>query len=156
MTTEDRGPATQVYQVFIRATPEKIWQAIRTPEFTKQYFHGSSVTVTDDRYTGRGPDGSIWVEGAVLESDPPKRLVHEWRSLYAPEQADEPASRVTWEIEPQDGGVCLLTTTHDHLEASPKTAKGVSGTGWITVLSGLKTLLETGTPLFAATAATTA
>ena len=82
--------------------------------------------------------------------------MHEWRSLYAPEQADEPASRVTWEIEPQDAGVCLLTATHDRLEASPKTAPGVSGTGWITVLSGLKTLLETGTPLFATTAATTA
>jgi uncharacterized protein YndB with AHSA1/START domain len=107
------------------------------------------VTVTDDRYTGRGPDGSVWVDGAVLESDPPKRLVHEWRSLYDEESAAEPASRVTWEIAPQDGGVCLLTATHDRLEGSPKTASSVSGTGWVTVLSGLKTLLETGTPLFA-------
>ena len=58
-------------------------------------------------------------------------------------------SRVTWEIEPQDGGYCLLTATHDQLERSPKTARSVAGTGWMMVLSGLKTLLETGEPLAA-------
>jgi uncharacterized protein YndB with AHSA1/START domain len=152
MTTGQQAPSTQVYQVFIRATPEKIWQAITTPEFSKQYFHGSSVTVTGDRYVGRGPDGSVWVEGAVLESDPPRRLVHEWRSLYSEESKDEPASRVTWEIDPGEGGVCFLTVVHDRLENSPKTREGVSGRGWTTVLSGLKTLLETGTPLFAVAA----
>jgi hypothetical protein len=56
-------------------------------------------------------------------------------------------SRVTWEIEPQDGGVSKLTLVHDQLENSPKTAASVSGAGWMFVLSGLKTLLETGEPL---------
>jgi len=73
--------------------------------------------------------------------------VHEWRSLYDPEMAREQPSRVTWEIEPQDGGYCKLTLTHDRLEGAPKTAASVSGPGWMFVLSGLKTLLETGSPL---------
>ena len=82
----------------------------------------------------------------MLEFDPPRRLVHEWRSLYDPELAAEEASRVTWEIEPQDGGYSLLTVMHDQLEGAPKTAESVAG-GWMCVLSGLKTLLETGEPL---------
>ena len=83
----------------------------------------------------------------MIEFDPPRRLVHGWRSLYDPELAAEDESRVTWEIEQQDGGVSLLTVVHDQLEGAPKTAAGVSGVGWMGVLSGLKTLLETGEPL---------
>jgi uncharacterized protein YndB with AHSA1/START domain len=66
--------------------------------------------------------------------------------LYDPEFAAEEPSRVTWEIEPQDGGFCKLTLVHDQLEGAPKTAESVAG-GWMLVLSGLKTLLETGEPL---------
>ena len=88
-----------------------------------------------------------WVDGEVLEADPPRRLVHTWRSLYDAEAAAEPHSRVTWEIERQEDGTALLTVVHDQLDESPKTAESVSGTGWIMVLSGLKTLLETGQPL---------
>jgi hypothetical protein len=73
--------------------------------------------------------------------------VHGWRSLYDPELAGEPESRVTWDIAPQEGGHCLLTVTHDRLDDSPRTAASVGGTGWSFVLSGLKTLLETGRPL---------
>jgi len=82
----------------------------------------------------------------VMETDgaPPHRLVHGWQSRYSPELAEEPESRVTWEIEPQEGGYCLLSVTHDQLDGSPKTAESVSGPGWMMVLSGLKTLLETG------------
>ena len=72
-----------------------------------------------------------------------------WRALYDPTTAAEPYSRVTWEIEPKDGGYSLLTVTHDRLEGAPKTAGSVAGTGWMMVLSGLKTLLETGEPLVA-------
>lgn len=67
--------------------------------------------------------------------------------MYDPETAAEPRSHVTWEIEPQENGTCLLTLTHDRLERSPLTAVRVSGRGWMHVISGLKTLLETGTPL---------
>jgi uncharacterized protein YndB with AHSA1/START domain len=146
--------ATQVYQVFIKATPEQIWEAITTPEFTVQYFHGSYVDSTWDPgapYNGWSTDRTqLWVDGEILESDPPRLLRHTWRSVYDAEAAGEPHSRVTWEIEARDDGTCLLRATHDRLEDSPKTAASVSGEGWMYVLSGLKTLLETGKPLAAA------
>ena len=142
----------QVYQVFIKATPEQIWEAITTPEFTGRYFHGSLVDSTFEPgapYNSWSPDRSqLWVDGVVEEADPPRKLVHTWRALYNPETADEEPSRVTWEIEPGDGGVSKLIVVHDRLEGAPKTATSVSGAGWMHVLSGLKTLLETGEPLF--------
>jgi len=142
---------TQVYQVFIGATPEQIWEAITTPEFTTKYFHGSAVESTlepGSPWNGFSADHSEhWVDGEVLEAEAPRRLQHTWRALYDPETAVEPHSRVTWEIEPQENGTTLLTVVHDRLEDSPKTAANVSGTGWMHVLSGLKTLLETGQPL---------
>ena len=146
MTTTDTA-TTQVYQVFIRATPEQIWQAITTPEFTARYFHGARITVTRERLRSIGTDESLWADETVSEYDPPRRLTHTWRSLYDPELGQEPASRVTWEIEPGDGGVCSLTVVHDRLDDSPRTAASVAGADWMFVLSGLKTLLETGEPL---------
>jgi uncharacterized protein YndB with AHSA1/START domain len=136
-----------VYQVFIKATPEAIWQAITTPAFTQKYFHGARIAVTPQRYLSRGPNDEVWGDAEVAEFDPPRRLVHGWRSLYDPELASEDESRVTWEIEEQEGGVSLLTVVHDQLESAPKTAASVTGVGWMGVLSGLKTLLETGEPL---------
>jgi uncharacterized protein YndB with AHSA1/START domain len=138
---------TQVYQVFIKASAEEIWDAITKPEFTQQYFYGARISVVPDHYRSLGPDGDVWGDSSVEEFDPPRRLVHGWRSMYDPEMAAEEESRVTWEIEPQDGGVCLLTVVHDRLEGAPKTASSVAGRGWMMVISGLKTLLETGKPL---------
>jgi uncharacterized protein YndB with AHSA1/START domain len=138
---------TQVYQVYIRAAADQIWEAITTPEFTARYFHGARIEVTEDRYLSLGPEDAVWGDERVMEFDPPRRLVHGWRSLYDPELTGEKTSRVTWEIEPQNGGFCLLTVTHDQLEGAPLTAASVSGTGWMMVLSSLKTLLETGQPL---------
>jgi uncharacterized protein YndB with AHSA1/START domain len=143
MTTMTEIQTTQVYQVFIQATPEAIWEAITTPEFTAKYFHGARISVTPDTYRSLSPADELWGDDAVLEFDPPRRLVHGWRSLYAPELAAEETSRVSWELEPQDG-VTLLTVVHDQLEGAPKTAASVAGVGWMYVLSGLKTLLETG------------
>jgi len=134
----------QVYQVFIKATPEEIWEALIDPDFTTKYFYGSRITITPDRRSSTSPDGSdSWGDSPVLEWDPPRRLVHGWTALYDPELASEEPSRVTWEIEPQDGGVSKLTLVHDQLEGAPKTAASVAG-GWMFVISGLKTLLETG------------
>jgi len=139
---------TQVYELFIRATPEQIWEAITTPEFTTKYFYGARIEITPEWRRTFSPDGGdSWGEGAVSEFDPPRRLVHEWRSAYNPELAVEEPSRVTWEIEPSDAGYSKLTVVHDRLEGAPKTAASVSGAGWMMVLSGLKTLLETGEPL---------
>ena len=138
--------ATQVYSVFIKATPEQIWEAITNPEFTEKYFYASRVELANGRRRAFGPAGELWGDEAILEEDPPRRLVHGWRALYDPELAEEATSRVTWEIDEQEGGLSRLTVTHDQLEGAPKTAESVAG-GWMYVLSGLKTLLETGEPL---------
>ena len=135
---------TQIYSVFILATPEQIWDAITKSEFTQQYFYGARIDVHDGRRFCSIGD-TEWDE-EVLEADPPRRLVHGWVSAYDPDLAAEEQSRVTWEIEPQDGGITKLTVVHDQLEAAPKTAENVAG-GWMYILSGLKTLLETGRPL---------
>ena len=139
--------STQIYQLFIKATPEQIWEAITKPEFTKKYFYGVSIQAANGRRRTVGPGGELWGDDPLIEGDPPRRLVHSWQSVYDPELAEEEPSRVTWEIDPQDGGYSMLTVTHDQLEGAPKTAASVAGVGWMYVLSGLKTLLETGTPL---------
>ena len=120
--------------------------ASQLPEFTQQYFFGSHVTVDAESYRGLDAGGGELVIGPVFEFEPPHRLVHGWRALYDPETATEDESRVTWEIEAKDGGTSLLRVVHDQLEGAPKTAASVAG-GWMWVLSGLKTLLETGAPL---------
>ncbi len=92
------------------------------------------------------PDGFRAVgDNTLLEWDPPRRMVHSWRSLYDDAMAAEPESRVTWEVEPAPGDTTKLTVVHDRLENSPKTAASVVGWSWI--LSNLKTILETGRPL---------
>ena len=144
-TTTDQ--TTQVYSVEIRATPEQVWDGITKPEFTRQYFYESSIASTFEPgapYLSLAEDGSTeLVRGEVLEADPPRRLQTTWQAVWDPETADEPPSRVTWEIEPAGEGMTKLTVVHDQLAASPKTAASVAG-GWEHVLNGLKTLLETG------------
>jgi uncharacterized protein YndB with AHSA1/START domain len=141
---------TQVYAVFIRATPDQVWDGITKPEFTARYFYGSVIDSTYEPgtpYTGWSEDRSQhYVDGEVIEADRPRKLVTTWRAMYDPETAAEPFSRVTWEIEPAGEHVTKLTVIHDELEAAPKTAANVAS-GWSYVLSGLKTLLETGEPL---------
>ena len=139
-----------VYQVYIKASAEQIWDAITKPEFTSRYFFGTRVESTLDEgspFVYRSADGSdVAVDGQVLESDPPQKLVHTWRALYDPEVAADAPSRVTWEIEPVEDGVCKLTTVHDQFEGETATFRSVAD-GWNVVLSSLKTLLETGQPL---------
>jgi uncharacterized protein YndB with AHSA1/START domain len=147
-TMEMQATTTQVYQVFIKASPEQIWEAITTPEFTERYFYGVRIETTAERRLTHAYDGSGEVgEDPIFEWDPPRRLVHGWHSKWNPELSAEEPSRVSWEIDPRDDGTCLLTVVHDQLEGAPKTAASVAGPGWMMVLSGLKTLLETGRPL---------
>ena len=153
MTTMETTVTTaQVYQLYIKATPEQVWDAITKPEFVKQYFHGALVESTYEvgsKVRSWSPDHeTLWTDNTVLEFDPPRRYVHSWISLYDPETAKEEESRVSWEIDPTDAGYCKLTVVHDKLEGAPKTAANVSG-GWMFILSGLKTLCETGKPLVA-------
>ena len=138
---------TQVYRVFIKASADEIWEAICKPEFTERYFYGARISNSAEGHLGLGPNDEVWGRAEVTEFDPPRRLVHSWVSFYDEEMAAEEPSRVRWEIEPQEGGYSLLTVVHDQLEGAPKTAASVAGPGWTMVLSGLKTLLETGEPL---------
>jgi uncharacterized protein YndB with AHSA1/START domain len=146
MTTVTEVQTTQVYQVFIKASPDAIWEAITKPEFTSRYFHGVTIdTSPAERRSYQG--GELRNVAEVLEWEPPRKLVHGWLSYYDPELAAEEPSRVSWEIEPQEDGTSLVTVVHDRLEGAPLTAVNVAGVGWMYVLSGLKTLLETGEPL---------
>jgi uncharacterized protein YndB with AHSA1/START domain len=148
-TASDTVTATQVYQLYIRATPEEVWQAITDPATVARFFFGQrreAVYEVGGRIRSWSPDGKQpWGDNVILECDPPGRLVHTWRSLYDPEMAAEPESRVTWEIEEQPGGFSKLTLVHDRMDASPKTAASVRG--WSYILSNLKTVMETGEAL---------
>ncbi len=144
---ETMSGQTHVYELYIRTTPERLWQAITDGELTRQYYFGSPISsdwTPGARYEMSSPDGSqIWVEGEVLEVDPPRRLVQTFKAHWSEEMDRQDPSRVTWEIEDR-GGACRLRVVHEDL--TPAAARTVSG-GWPQILSGLKTLLETGEPL---------
>ena len=132
-----------VYVTYIYSTPQKVWDAITKPEFAKRYwFH---YNVSDWKKGSRwehqhGDDsGKIMIDGTVLETDPPRKLVITWTR---PDKSKEP-SRVILDIADDDSGLVRLTVTHDQLEQDPAMAASVSG-GWPKVLSNLKSLLETG------------
>jgi len=131
--------------VVIGATPEELGEAVTAPEFTERYFYGIRIETTAERRQTQWQEQVG--EDPVLEWDPPRKLVHGWHSKWNEELSAEEPSRVSWELEAQDDGTTLLTVVHDQLEGAPKTAASVSGPGWTRVLSGLKTLLETGEPL---------
>jgi uncharacterized protein YndB with AHSA1/START domain/DNA-binding transcriptional ArsR family regulator len=133
-----------VYEVYIAAAPERVWQALTDSELTKQYYYGN--TVESDWKPGspmvyRNPDGTEAIQCEVVEADPPRRLVH---TFFFP-GTDEAPSRCTWTIEAR-GAASLLTLVHDGFEGETSTYRSVAH-GWVPILSGLKTLLETGKPL---------
>jgi uncharacterized protein YndB with AHSA1/START domain len=134
-----------VYVTYISSTPQKVWDAITTPEFTRQYWARNIVSdwKPGSKWDMENIDGSntISVTGEILESRPPSRLVLSWVS---PENLGNKGetSRVTFEIE-MFGEVVRLNVVHDQLWAGSEMAKGISG-GWPMVLSGLKSFLETG------------
>lgn len=142
---------SHVFEVFIRTTPERLWQALTDGNMTQQYYYASRIQVSDSWRAGAnykyiGGDGTNLLDGEVLEIDPPSRLVTTFRPLFtggAPE--DAPVSKVTWQIQPV-GTACKLTITHDDLEDDSRLTDGIVA-GWNLILSGLKTLLETGEPL---------
>jgi DNA-binding transcriptional ArsR family regulator len=135
---------TQVYELFIRTTPEKLWQALTDGEVTKKYFFNEEIHSDWERgseWYSTSAEGRRDVDGKVLECDPPRRLVVTWHVLYDPALSSE-VSRVTYLIEKR-GEMCKLSVTHDLADA-PKTASHVSANGWQWVISSLKSLLETG------------
>jgi len=130
------------FEIYIKTTPERLWQAITDPAMRRKYNFGvvvSSTWTKGSRYQGLGGDMPIF-EGVNLEVNPPRRLVQSYQALWGEDVKSEGTSRVTWEIEPV-GDSCLLKVTHDQLREG---ANAQLYGGWPMVLSGLKTLLETG------------
>ncbi len=133
-----------VYATYIRTSPQKLWDALIKPEFTKRYFFG--VTMDTDWQVGSPwkmvhADGKITDAGEVLEVVPQKRLVLKWRNEF-PELKPEGYTRCTFELTPQ-GELTKLEVVHEAEMDNSKTINAISG-GWPRILSNLKTFLETG------------
>ena len=140
----EEGTMEKVFEIYIKTTPERLWEAITNAEMRKKYSFG--IVVTSDwqpgsRYEAGNPKaGLLLMEGENLEVDPPRRLVQSFRALWGEDVKKEGTSRVTWAIEPIADS-CRLTVTHDQLREG---ANDQLYGGWPMILSGLKTLLETG------------
>jgi uncharacterized protein YndB with AHSA1/START domain len=138
---EDRT-MEKIFEIYIKTTPERLWQALTDPEMRAKYTFGAVVTsewTEGSPYQGRG-FGNLIFEGENLVVDPPRRLVQSFRALWGDDVKREGTSQVTYEIQPI-GDSCKLTVTHDQLREG---ANNQLYGGWPMVLSGLKTLLETG------------
>ncbi len=140
-------PPRHVYEILIRTTPERLWRAITDPADTQLYYYGTKVQ-SDWKPGSRLVylDGDqVTLDCKIVEIEAPRRLVHTFTMVYDPEMAAERPSRVSWVIEKQ-GELCRLTLVHDDFDGETKTYREVEH-GWAEILSGLKTLLETGQPL---------
>ncbi len=140
--------STFVYVIYIRVTPEKLWQALTDPETSPKYFVGTRF---ESEWTKGAlwrlliPDGRVADAGEVLEVEPGKRLALSWRNEFMPEVREEGFSRMTCELEPE-GTSTKLTLTHEMNRPGSRLIAGVSS-GWPHILSSLKSLLETGESL---------
>jgi uncharacterized protein YndB with AHSA1/START domain len=157
----DKAQTTQVYRVFIKTTPQAIWDAITRPEWSERYGYGGRVELdlkAGGKFVHKASQemkamGMIenMIVGEVIEADPPRKLVQTWHPVWTEESAAEKPTRLTYEIEEFSGGLCTLTITHD-VTGAPSVGAMIPGRGdparggggWPWVLSDLKTLLETG------------
>jgi uncharacterized protein YndB with AHSA1/START domain len=140
-----RGAMT-VFEIYIKTTPERLWEAITDGEMRKKYSFGvgtASEWTQGSEYRSGVPGVVEIASGENVEVDPPRRLVQTFRALWSEDVEREGTSRVTWEIEPV-GDSCRLAVTHDQLGDE---ANSELYGGWPMILSGLKTLLETGEQL---------
>ena len=137
----------KVFEIYIKTTPERLWQAITDPDLRQVYSFGlrtESEWTNGSSYVSTHPTvEGAFVAGENLEVDPPRRLVQSMNALWGPDVEAEGTTRVTWEIEPV-GDSCRLVVTHDQLREG---ANDQLYGGWPMILSGLKTLVETGEPL---------
>ncbi len=141
---ELESPMEKVFEIYIRTTPERLWEAITDPEIRSKYNFGARINsdwTPGSRFEMSHPGGDVLLgEGENLEVDPPRRLVQTMVALWSDDVKREGTSRITWEIEPI-GDSCRLTVTHDRLRDG---ANDELYGGWPMILSGLKTWLETG------------
>ena len=143
-----------VYVTYIRASADKVWEALTQPEFTRRYWAGTTQRSEWKRGASWGaytPDGRLWDSGEILEADRPRRLALTWRkeSDKFPEMRAEGYSRLTYELE-QQGDTVKLTLTHE-MDVDNSRLIGAVGEGWPMVLASLKSMLETGEPLAGST-----
>lgn len=135
-----------VYVTYIRTSPEKLWDALTKPEFTRKYWFGSAIESSWEQGAAwqlkSTHDGRLTDSGKVVEIDKPRRLVLSWRNEFVPEMTAEGYSRATFELEKQ-GDTVKLTVTHEMDKKGSKLINGVSQ-GWPIILASLKSLLETG------------
>ena len=138
-----------IYQVEIATTPERLWKALTDPDETRKFWFGA-LSISDwkvgSRWTSESEDGEVYLDGEILEIDPPRRLVHTLHVVHEAAAAAEAPSRIEFEIT-QIGNRCRLTVTHTG--RGPATIESTSG-GWETIFAGLKELLETGSVVGAA------
>lgn len=162
MTSTVRNTTTQNHRVYLKATPEQVWDALTTSQWTERYGYGGRIDIElrqGGAYRGYASEGMVGpgvdvviVEGEITEASPARRLALTWKMIGDPDMAVEEASHLTYDIDQDERGVTTLTITHD-LTGAPKTAALVGGDvpgtggGWFFVLSDLKSLLETGTSL---------
>jgi uncharacterized protein YndB with AHSA1/START domain len=141
------GRAMAVFEIYIKTSPERLWEAITDTELRKKYSFGVGTTsdwTPGSEYSSAVPGVVDIAAGENLEVDPPRRLVQSFTALWSDEVKGEGTSRVTWEIEPVGDDSCRLLVSHDQLSAG---ANSELYGGWMMILSGLKTLLETGEQL---------
>jgi len=149
-TLEKESPmagVTQVYEIYIRTTPERLWQALTDGDVTRRYWYGAinrSAWTPGSRWTSVSAEGELYLDGEIVEADAPRRLVHTFHVAQGHDAAQDPPSRVTFEITPM-GETCRLSVVHEGMGEA--TIRYTSDGGWALILSGLKTLLETGEPL---------
>ena len=138
-----------VYVTYIAATPEKVWQALISSDFTRKYFWERSIELEPKLggdFVLRLPDGSVNVQGKVVAYDPPRKLAVTWHVEWPDEFRKLPECLVTYEIA-QAGEAVRLTMTESHSWEVPDAILSGGRMGWPAILSSLKSLLETGKPL---------
>ena len=148
MNTDNIKPDT-VYTIYIATTPEKVWQALTTAEFSRQYFFGFAVemeTKIGGSFIVRAPDGSTHIDGEVLACDPPRKLSVTWNVNWPGLVEKLGQTVVTYEIA-EAGDAVRLTMTESHERVLPEDILSGGRAGWPAILSSLKSVLETGKPL---------
>jgi uncharacterized protein YndB with AHSA1/START domain len=145
----DNFKPTTVYTIYIASTPERVWEALTSAELSRQYFFGNAVEVdlkVGGAFIARAPDGSLHIGGEVFECDPPRKLTVSFNVNWPGLIEQLGPTLVSYEIE-QAGSAVRLTMTEAHDRPIGDDILSGGRAGWPAMLSSLKSLLETGTPL---------